>query len=54
MMARRSSETEVGRCPSCGTALATTDVLISYEATTERRHWVDCPSCQEVVHPTSG
>ena len=41
----------VGACPLCGEELGRHDVLITYEADRRRRHWAECPACEEVVHP---
>jgi hypothetical protein len=42
----------LGRCPDCGTDIATYDVLIEYETGDgQPALWAECSECQEVVHP---
>lgn len=48
MAATRSS---IGTCPTCGTDIPATRVLIQYERDGEPAEYAECPSCALVVNP---
>lgn len=46
-----TANSEIGRCPACGGAIPTYNILISYESDDGEQHYAECPECDEVVHP---
>ncbi|WP_166377202.1 hypothetical protein [Halorubrum sp. BOL3-1] len=47
-----TSDSPLGRCPTCGTAIPSGRTLVEYErANGERRRFADCPECGGVVTP---
>lgn len=50
-MPASDADDTLGRCPRCGEALATSQLLIRYETDDGDAVFAECPDCEDPVHP---